>query len=214
MPYRPGQAADLAPDAPWWRELPRITWGPAAYRTTFSAGWHDEALSFRFECHDEAPWHTMTRRDDRIWEEEVVELFVDPAGAGHHYAEIEISPANVVCDVRIPSPWPSLESDVGWNAAGLETRVAPWPGPHPGGWTAVGRLPWRGLATLSAEAAARIPPRPGDEWRFNVFRIKRPGGPAAPEAEAVYAAWSVPDAPSFHLPAAFQPLVFLPRRVS
>ena len=35
----------------------------------------------------------MTRRDDPIWEEEVVEIFLDPARLGRHYAEVEISPA-------------------------------------------------------------------------------------------------------------------------
>jgi hypothetical protein len=40
-----------------------------------------------------------------------------------------------------------------------------------------------------------------------VFRIKRPGGPDQPERDAVYAAWSVPDGPSFHDPTAFRDLV-------
>ena len=46
---------------------------------------------------------------------------------------------------------------------------------------------------LSARAAVG-----GDRWRFNLFRIKRPGGAANPERDAVYSAWSVPDGPSFH----------------
>jgi hypothetical protein len=41
-----------------------------------------------------------------------------------------------------------------------------------------------------------------------VFRIKRPHGPAEPEREAIYAAWSVPSGPSFHDPAAFREFVF------
>jgi hypothetical protein len=57
--------------------------------------------------------------------------------------------------------------------------------------------------------AKRLPPEPGDRWRFNVFRIKRPGGPGAPERDAIYAAWAVPDGPSFHVPAVFRDLRFL-----
>lgn len=43
----------------------------------------------------------MTRRDEHLWEEEVVEAFLDLDRAGRDYAEIEISPGNVVCDVRV-----------------------------------------------------------------------------------------------------------------
>lgn len=40
----------------------------------------------------------------------------------------------------------------------------------------------------------------GDRWRFNVFRIKRPGGAQRPQRGAILAAWSpVPDT-SFHVP--------------
>ena len=53
-----------------------------------------------------------------------------------------------------------------------------------------------------------LPPKVGDRWRFNVFRIKRPHGPSEPEREAVYAAWSIPSGPSFHDPAAFRDFVF------
>lgn len=203
-----GDGPSLDPDAPCWRALSRLDWGPPPYRTVFSAGWVDEAFCFRFDCHDRRPWHTMTRRDDRLWEEEVVELFLDPAGHGRDYAEIEISPANVVCDVRVRSPWPSLASDLSWDADGLETRVTPWLGGGPDGWTALGRLPWSALMTLSEVARLKVPPGAGDRWAFNAFRIKRPGGPKAPESGALYAAWSVPDAPSFHVPAAFRPLIF------
>jgi hypothetical protein len=53
-----------------------------------------------------------------------------------------------------------------------------------------------------------VPPRPGDIWHFNVFRIKRPGGPARPAENVVLSAWSPTGTPSFHVPAAFGSLVF------
>jgi hypothetical protein len=204
-------AALLAGDASAWSEAHVIHWGPPAYRTAFQACWDDEMLACRFEARDDGAWHTMRRRDARLWEEEVVEIFLDPAGRGADYAEIEISPANVVCDLIVRRPWPSLESDPAWHLDGLQTAVVPWiAGGAVAGWVATAILPWRGLRSLSAEAARAVPPRAGDVWRFNVCRIKRPGGPAAPERDAIYAAWSVPDAPSFHVPAAFRPFHFAP----
>ncbi len=192
-----------------WRAAPALEWGHDRYRTAFRAVWTAAALAIRFDCDDDGPWWTLTARDARLWEEEVVELFVDPAGAGVDYAELEINPANTICDLRVRTPWPALSSDRGWDWTGVASRVVPDPAARGGaGWTVCALLPFAGLATLSAEAARRIPPVPGDRWRFNVFRIKRPHGPAHPERDAIYAAWSVPAGPSFHDPSVFCTLAF------
>jgi hypothetical protein len=192
-----------------WEATPTIEWGPERYRTRFQARWDDAALHVRFDAVDDSPWHTMRRRDDHIWEEEVVEIFLDADGSGLNYAELEINPVNVVCDLRVETPWPSLESLTSWDWLGLDTAVEPLEDAHGTveGWTAVGRLPWAGLRSLyPADGAVALPPQPAAVWRFNVFRIKRPGGPQAPDEGVVYAAFSRPAGPSFHDPAAFRPL--------
>jgi hypothetical protein len=199
----------LLADAPAWTDTSAIEWGPERYRTRFMARWDDSALHVRFDAIDDAPWHTMTRRDEHLWEEEVVELFLDADGSGRNYAEVEINPGNVVCDLRVESPWPSLRSLTGWDWAGLETAVEPLKDAHGSieGWSAVARLPWMGLRSLyPLSAGVNLPPRPGADWRFNVFRIKRPGGRNAPAEGAIFAAFSKPSGPSFHDPAAFRPL--------
>jgi hypothetical protein len=210
--HRTARPADalLAGDETVWAPVPRLSWGPDAYRAMFRALWDETALWARFDVRDDRPWHTRTHRDDHLWEEEVVEIFLDPTGRGRDYAEVEISPANVVCDLIVRSPWPALDSDPEWVWDGLESRVA-IAAPDAEGhvcWTALARLPWDGLRSLGPDAAARIVPREGDAWRVNVFRIKRPHGPAAPEQDVVYAGWSVPAGPSFHDPAAFRALTF------
>jgi hypothetical protein len=192
-----------------WSDTPALEWGPERYRTRFQARWDEAALHVRFDAMDDSPWHTMTRRDDHIWEEEVVELFLDADGSGRNYAELEINPINVVCDLRVETPWPNLRSLTSWDWAGIETAVAPLKDPHGTveGWTAVGRLPWAGLRSLyPVESGLVLPPVAGATWRFNVFRIKRPGGPKAPDTGVIYAALSKPAGPSFHDPAAFRAL--------
>lgn len=199
----------LDPGCHAWRGAAALEWGHDRYRTAFRAVWTPAALAVRFDCDDDGPWWTLTARDARLWEEEVVEVFVDPTGAGLDYAEVEINPANTVCDLHVRTPWPSLSSDPGWDWAGLVSRVVLNPATSGGaGWSACAVLPFAGLAALSAEVARRVPPASGDRWRFNVFRIKRPHGPAEPEREAIYAAWSVPPGPSFHDPSVFRDLVF------
>jgi len=205
------QSADLlAGDPAVWKAAPRIEWGPSPYTTQFAALSGKDALYLRFDARDASPWHTMTKRDEHLWEEEVVEAFLDIDRSGRDYAELEISPGNVVCDVRMVSPYPDKKYDLTWNMEGLETRVVPLKDAAGAtvGWTALARLPWTGFRTLPSAAHVALPPRPGDRWRFNVFRVERPGGKEHPDAGAIEAPWSDPHSPSFHVPAAFRDFVF------
>jgi len=208
---RPGEALlGGAPEA--WADAEHVAWGPSPYETDFSALWSEDALFLRLAARDDAPWHTLTHRDDHLWEEEVVEIFLDLDRSGRDYAELEISPGNVVCDVRMVQPSPDKKMDLSWNLDGLETRVLPWRdgAGRSTGWIALARLPWRGFRSLPSAARISLPPRPGDRWRFNLFRVERPGGKDQPEKGVVEAAWSPTGQASFHVPAAFRDFVFAP----
>ncbi len=148
----------LGASADAWRDAAAIDWGPERYRTTFQACWDVTALHLRFDAVDTAPWFTMRTRDAHLWEEEVVEIFLDAEGAGVNYAELEINPANVVCDLRVERPAPAVSSDTRWDWAGLESAVVPLADAHGTreGWTAVARLPWDGLRSLSTAAAGEV----------------------------------------------------------
>lgn len=186
-----------------WRAAGRLAFGPGEYRTGFRALWDQDGLYLRFDVTDPSPWHTMKKRDDAIWNEEVVEIFLDLNGSGTHYAEVELSPANVVCDVRMIRGMPAKEMDLAFDIAGLESRVVS----RAKGWTGLLYLPWNGFRRLPSAAGISLPPKPQDRWRFNVYRIERPRGPKRPEDGVIYAAWS-PTGKSFHEPAAFQFLEF------
>jgi hypothetical protein len=69
--------------------------------TEVRLGWEDYALHGLFLCQDPDPWATKTTRDDSLWEEEVVEIFINPFGDPVSYFEIEINPLNTVTDVFI-----------------------------------------------------------------------------------------------------------------
>ena len=194
-----------------WSKAAVIEWGPAEYVTRFRALWTGDGLYLRFDATDASPWHTMTRRDEHLWDEEVVEIFLDLGRSGHDYYELEINPANVACDLRMIAPWPNQKGDIDWNLAGLATRVRTFgaEGAKDSGWTATAFLPWQGLRALPSAKNAALPPRPGDAFRFNVFRIKRPGGPKEPQKDAVFAAWSKPRGSSFHDAAVFRDFLFV-----
>ena len=192
-----------------WAGVRTVAFGPAPYETRFRGLWDDQGLHLRFDADDAAPWHTMTKRDQHLWEEEVVEIFIDPNRSGRDYAELEISPANVVCDLRMISPWPDKKGDIDWNIEGLDTNVVlRKKDGKTTGWTALAFLPWDSFRSLPSTKGIALPPRPEDRWRFNLFRIKRPGGTQAPENGAVQVAWSEPPGESFHVPEVFRDLVF------
>ena len=193
-----------------WKDAACTVWGPGPYTTEFRALWNNQGLFLRFDAYDRQPWSTMTRRDAHLWEEEVVEIFLDPNGSGQNYAEIEISPANVICDVLMRRAWPNKNSDLSWNFRGLASRVFTFPSSSEpsSGWRAFLSLPWNGFRTLPSIKNVSLPPQPGDQWQFNLFRIKRPGGKSDPEKDVIYAAWSPTGEPSFHVPRAFRPLLF------
>jgi hypothetical protein len=193
-----------------WAGASVVAFGPAPYETRFRALWNDRGLLMRFDSDDLSPWHTMTERDAHLWEEEVVEIFIDLDRSGRDYAELEISPGNVVCDVRMieASPW---KGDFGWNIEGLETRVVPQKKAGKAtGWTALAFVPWEAFRSLPSSKTIALPPKGGDRWRFNLFRVKRPGGQAAPKEGAIQAAWSKPPGGNFHTPEVFRDLVFEP----
>lgn len=186
-----------------WAPATAIVYGPEPWQVRFRALHDASGLWLRWDVDDHAPWHTLTRRDDPIWNEEVVEIFFDPDGDGRDYVEIEISPAGVETDLLVARGAPDLDADLEWNVQGLRSRVVH----HETGWSAMVHVPWNGLVDVPGAAH---PPVVGDVWRFNVFRIKRPHGPDDPEQEAVYAAWSPVPAASFHVPEVFGWMRFLP----
>jgi hypothetical protein len=201
----------LGRDSRAWRAATAIDWGSAPYRTTFRALWTARGLYLRFDAADPVPWFTMTSRDDHLWEEEVVEIFLDPSRSGHNYAELEINPGNVVCDVLVREPWPAKQFDLSWQFADLDTRVNPRQRSGKTiGWSALAFIGWRSFATLPSIGDVSLPPRAGDAWRFNVFRIERPAGRGRPALSAIETAWSRPSGPSFHDPLAFRDFVYEP----
>jgi hypothetical protein len=192
-----------------WRSAERLSFGPSSYRTGFRALWDDAGLYLRFDVSDPEPWYTMTKRDQHLWEEEVVEIFLDLDGSGTHYAEIELSPANVVCDVRMVRASPDKEMDLAFDLAGLESRVVR---KAELGWIGMMFVPWKGFRPLPSAASVSLPPRRGDRWRFNVYRIERPQGKNKPADGAVFASWSPTGEDSFHVPQSFQLFEFAARR--
>jgi hypothetical protein len=173
--------------------------------TTARLLWDDECLYVAFECEDPDIQGSMKQRDGSLWEQnEVVELFADADGDQGCYLEFEVNPLNTVVDLVIPkagAPGP-IEGKKMWDAKGMQTAVKIIPATTP-----ASRQTWQVEMSIPFACfldAPNTPPKPGDEWRINLYRVD------AVRDQVEYQAWSPTntETPSFHVPERFGVLLF------
>jgi len=160
-------------------------------RTEVRACWTRDALHLQFAVWDTDPWATLLERKALLYTEEVVEVFLDPAGDGEGYFELELNPLNTVLDLALRRNRSGFLKDFGWVCEGLSTGVrrTPW------GWVGSWKIPFL--------AVAAEPPAAGAVWRVNFCRIDRPKG-----RPRELSAWVPTLSGTFHSPRHFGALEF------
>ncbi len=190
-------AADVSSE--FWQKVPHanfseaVSGGRPQQATSVRAVWNSAELRILFSVEDTHVWATLTERDGPLWEEEVVEVFLDPFGDLESYFEIEMNPLNTVLDLFLRRNRSGYAKDFSWRCEGLRTAVTR----TATGWNAELAIPF-----LSLSAAA---PQPGDRWRVNFCRIDRPQ-----DRPRELTAWSPTGRASFHTPERFGVLEFTP----
>jgi hypothetical protein len=142
------------------------------FATKVRCFWDEAALYVTFHCDCPDVWATKTQRDTDLWNEPVVEVFLDVLGDGKSFFEFQVNPLGTVYDAFVPDVKRNAEWQrwSRWNCSSLQTAV------HvdgclndrrhrDNGWSAVFAIP---LADLAAETG--VPPRAGDVWRANFCR--------------------------------------------
>lgn len=169
-----------------------VTGKQPSLNTIVKACWTEEDIWFRFECEDDHIVSSMTNHDDPLYEEDVVELFLDEDREGTGYYEIELSPRNVVFDAIIHNNHQGLvNADTSWHVRGLDTKV-----------DQKDRIILYELRIPLTNF--KRPPVLGTKWLWNAFRIDEDK-----QGNRHYSAWSPTGAINFHLPAFFGKLVFV-----
>jgi hypothetical protein len=200
-------------DDPLWTDAEAVQLGepvdgrPNRYRTAARLLYNERYLYIAFDCEDEYVWGTLDERDAPIYEQECVEAFLCPSGKVRQYYEINVSPRNTVFDAAIlngrsaPDGAGAFKGLPQYTCEGLVTKV------HirgelgvkgSKGWSAEFAIPF-----ASIPGADSLVPRPGDAWRFNLYRIDSPVPPALE-----FYAWSPTGANDYHRPWRFGVLVF------
>lgn len=194
-------------DDPAWKSAPDAgpfvdnrDGSPSPYETQAKMLWDEEFLYFAFRCVDENIWATMERRDQHLWTEEVVEVFVQADPRHPSYIELEVNPLGTLIDIflldiRKPLKYESWNSDrIRW-AVTVDGTVDGQAGDRE--WRCEIALPFEDVVT-----APNIPPQPGDKWKLNLYRVeKRP--------QRAGLAWAPTLKPDFHVPQRFGEIVFM-----
>ncbi len=198
-----------------WRQageielLETVTGARPAQRTSVRLLYDDEWLYLGFHAEDNYIWGTLTGHDDPIYDEEVVEAFIDPTGLLTSYYELEVSPLNTGFDALIindtvPSGvavrGPRFQGFTGWDPQGFTHAV------HVEGELGSRHCKWweceMAIRFADLFLGGRVPPRRGDLWRANLFRIDKDG------AKLEESAFSPTGAADFHVPQRFGKLIF------
>jgi hypothetical protein len=175
----------------------------SSYLTQVKTAYDLDHLYISFLCHDPDIWGTFTDRDQHLWTEEAVEVFIDTDTILHTYVEIEVSPKNVLFDSYIVDP---VDIDIAvtkkYDLNGIKTAVSVDGSVNAEDdpdkqWTVEISV---SLQELVDEDYVIIPGR--TEWRINFYRIERKR-----TGESTGYAWS-PTGARFHKPAVFGVLGF------
>ncbi|WP_338867322.1 sugar-binding protein [Myxococcus stipitatus] len=164
-------------DAVWKSASPVVLRGSfdgreVRLRTEARLAYDDEFLYVAFDAEDPDVWGTMRKRDDPIYEQEVVEIFLDANADGRTYNELQVSPHNVNFDASFVGRRQGM--DVSWDS-GMKSAVKVRgtlddASDTDEGWSVEMRIPFARLSEVP-----HIPPRPGDRWRFNLYRLEHHG---------------------------------------
>lgn len=161
-------------------------------------------IYFAFHVTDTNVWATMKRRDEHLWLEEVVEVFLQASPSTPNYIELEVNPLGTMLDIYLLDKRKPLHYE-SWNSEHLRWAVQV-DGTIDGkdndrGWTCEIALPLEDVAT-----ATHNPPQAGDRWRMNLYRVDQ-------KPRVAELAWSPTLQDDFHVLAKFGELVFTDRRV-
>lgn len=145
------------------------------FRTRARMLWDDANFYVALDMEEPDLWGTLTERDAIVYNDNDVEVFIDPDGDTHNYYELEVNPLGTVFDLMLVQPYrdggPAI---IAWDAAGLRIGVdlrgtVNRPGDRDEGWTVEMSIPWR---ILREAAPGKRPPRAGEQWRINFSRVE------------------------------------------
>ena len=172
----------------------------------------NESLYVSYLCDDPEIFSSFRNHDDPLYDENVVEIFIDPVGRLTSYVELEVSPRNVGFDALI------LNNSILENLKGRGDRFQAFVDYDPPSFrhavTIDGELGepgekkgrrWKCELAIDFKDiffGGRVTPVSGEQWRINIFRVNWEDG------KLEESAFSPTLEEDFHIPGRFGRLVF------
>jgi hypothetical protein len=145
------------------------------HRTRMKMLWDDTHLYIGAWLDEPHVWATLTKHDSVIFHDNDFEVFLDPDGDSHLYAELELNALNTTWDLLLSRPYKDGGKAIdAWEIPGMRTAIhidgtLNDPRDTDKGWGVEIAWPWKSLAELSYTPS---PPRDGDRWRINFSRVQ------------------------------------------
>lgn len=171
--------------------------------TSVRLAWSQAELFVAFTVESRNVEGTVTRHDGPLYEQDVVELFIDPDGDSRNYLELEWNCLNTSLDYRYAGVRTGMDSS--WRAKGMRNAVKVQGTANKSSDIDTGMIveiaiPWTDIKDWSNSP---MPPRVGDKLRVNFYRIDYP-----PTGDEELMAWSPTGVADFHRPDRFGQLTF------
>jgi len=181
-----------------WESIPAVklvdtvTGKPCIEETIVRGCWSEKFLCFQYICQDAYIRSEFTKHDEPLYEQDVIELFIDEEGKGIHYIELEISPHNVIFDAKITNDGQGKikSTDISWDVDGLISEV---------------QKPQLNMLVYYVYIPAHnfeAPLEKGKVLKGNFYRIDE-----QKSGEREYQAWRPTGAVNYHLSQAFGNLI-------
>lgn len=166
-------------------------------KSEFKSLWNENFIYISFKCQDNYIKATMTEYNDKLYEEDVVEVFIDDNNDLKTYLEIEVNPLNAVLHYVINNNLKGRKFAFAKVDKTVETASIYYEDIQE--WHTEIAIPMEEFTT-----ATNNPPLSGDCWGINFYRIDR-----KENKEDEYSAWSATGKIDFHMPEKFGELTFV-----
>jgi hypothetical protein len=146
----------------------------AAAKTELQIAWDAANLYLAFQTKDKEIVSQYTKRDDTLWKEDVVEIYLDPDGDQKDYLELQVAPTGAVFDAFFSShrkpDWPEASKNFNIEMKTAVTMVGTPNDKNEGGedasWNVEVAIPFASIPSLKGKL-----PAPGDKWKANFYRL-------------------------------------------
>lgn len=174
-------SAEGCPDMPWDTRA-KLTW--------------DDQYLYVFASADDPDVHSeFTKQDDHLWEQDVIEVFIDADGNRRGYVELQTNPRNTHFDTWFVGTRPNRDDsfDAGLVSQVVVKGTIDQRDDGDVGWDLELAIPVAAVQGKDPKMKVHVPPLPGDTWRLNIVRSDK-----AADGVQRASSWNVIDCSDFH----------------